>query len=168
MAKNVFVVTHGEKNKGPNPGMTSKGFQQVRALRGLISEVPSRVVVGTGRRHVDVAKALLISNHLYISFTPVVGGPESLERFGGKDVVVLADGTHVPLEQYTGTKDGTASLWSLLCGLPDNSVICAGRPAMILLGKDDAKQGVVYRIKIGDDLDFNRIEIEEISVKPTG
>lgn len=157
MAKRyVYVVTHGDKFKGPNPGMTPEGFAQVAALRGLIPRNPSLVVIGTGQRHLDVAAALYLTcwaedtdqistGRIPLRVTPVVGGPESLED----DTILLANGTKVARDQYTGTKDGRKSMSQLIDSLPDDAVVCAGRPSMILLGKADAKSAAVYRITEG-------------------
>lgn len=148
---NIYVVTHGEKFKGANPCMTDQGFNEIKNLKGLLPVNPSIVVIGTGARFCDVALALdlvtdsadiRLTSQFRMRFTPVVGGPESLEG----EFVLLADGTKVPRDQFTGTEDGKASMTELVCSLPDNAVICAGRVAMILLGKEDAKSAAVYQI----------------------
>lgn len=147
MKKTVYVVTHGDKSSGANPGMTASGFEQVRALRPLLppgSEIPV-VYVGTGKRHIDVYNVLDLVC-LPTRWTASVGGPESLEKIHGQDIVVFANGTPVTRASYTTTDDGLASMVAVLNNAPHNSVICAGRPSMIMLGKKDAKSGAVYRI----------------------
>jgi hypothetical protein len=143
----IFIVTHGEKFPGKNPEMTEDGFKQVAALRPLLPEVISAVVCGTGKRHLDVAVALSLEPTRY---TLNVGGPESLEKIDGKLCVVLADGTAVPRDLYTGTDDGKAAMASVVLSLSDGAVICAGRPSMILLGVNDAKGAAVYAVEVKD------------------
>ncbi|OGE87798.1 MAG: hypothetical protein A3J07_03745 [Candidatus Doudnabacteria bacterium RIFCSPLOWO2_02_FULL_49_13] len=158
MTKRVYIVTHGDKETGANPNMTPVGFSQVQALQNRLPSQPSMVLVGTGRRHLDVATALgYITCHRSVRlrhpdtrFTPVVGGPESLEKIKGEDLILLADGATLPRNLYTGTEDGAQSMIQLLLTLPDNSVICAGRPSMILLGKKDAKSAAVYRVTVNN------------------
>lgn len=45
----IYVVTHGDKFSGPNPGMTPEGIKQVRALRRLLPTTPS----GVNRSHLS-------------------------------------------------------------------------------------------------------------------
>lgn len=145
--KTVYIVTPGDKDSGANPGMNHNGFAQVKALRPLLppgNEIPM-VICGTGRRHKDVYNALdLVCRPTF--WTASVGGPESLEKAHGQDMVILADGTPVTRASYTTTDDGMASMQAVLNSAPDNSVICSGRPSMIMLGKKDARSAAVYRI----------------------
>ena len=159
LSHQVFIVTHGDKHKGPNPGMTPEGFLQVAALRNLIPEHPARVVCGTGKRHLDVAKALSLDpDHV----TPAVGGPESLEKINDRPMVLLADGTAFPREIYK-TEDLGPAMEQVLRQLPSRSVICAGRPSMIALGHGMTDEtAAVYKISVQDD-DFIIMEM-----KPTG
>lgn len=135
--KNIFVVTHGKKFSGPNPGMTEEGMEQVRGLRVLLPETITEVVCGTGRRHLDVAKTLGLTPTRY---TSAVGGPDSGESSTGKgpvDVVILPCGTAVPYAIYTTLIDGAGAIKDVVASLPDNSVVCAGRPSMIMLGMEE-------------------------------
>ena len=111
MRKSIFVVTHGSKGKGANPGMTLEGSEQVSALRGLIPGAPTAVVCGTGRRHLDVAKALGLEPTRY---TGAIGGGDSLEMVEGEKMIVLTDGTYVRPEQYTTLAD-TSPAWLFPC-----------------------------------------------------
>lgn len=150
--KHVYVVTHGSKFPGPNPGMTEEGFKQVRALRPLLPDEVGDVVCGTGLRHLDVAKALDLTPTRY---TAAVGGPESGEvnKAGVVDEVLLADGTKVPYSVYTTPTDGTKGMEAVICSLRPDSVVCAGRPSMVMLGmaEGDTKSAAVYRLTIKAD-----------------
>ncbi len=150
--KNVFVVTHGKKFSGANPGMTEEGFAQVSNLRSLLPAIVTDVVCGTGKRHLDVAKALNLEPTRY---TSAVGGPDSGEASSGKgpvDVVILPDGTAVPYACYTTLIDGAVAMQTLIGSLPDNSVVCAGRPSMIMLGMEESvsKGAAVYNVTVID------------------
>lgn len=168
--KTVYIVNHGDKEKGANPGMTLAGWNQIRALRSLLPEKPAEVICGAGQRHIDVCKALGLFGE-NTKFTPSVGGPESLEKIRGKDMVVLTELISVPLENFSVGKDRTAAMLAVLYDAPDNTVICAGRPAMISLGVKDARSAAVYRVNIycadiTGTLTLNNLQIQE--VKATG
>ncbi len=152
--KEIFVVTHGRKHGGANPGMTEKGFEEVSSLRNLLPLPIACVVSGTGQRHLDVAEALGLTPNRY---TAIVGGPESGEAIDS-DVVnwvrlsdaKLVPGKLVPYEQYTTLEDSALAAQALVVSLPHNSVVCAGRPSMIMFGLVDAKSAAVYRILVQD------------------
>lgn len=170
MKTTVYVVCHGDKHKGTNPGMTVEGYDQISLLRPLLPAILPLIICGAGKRHENVRKALGF-NYLPTIWTPSVGGPESLEKIQGKDMVILADGMTVPLENFPVGDDRTAAMLAVLKTAPDNAVICAGRPAMISLGVKDAKSAAVYRINIycqgiTGTLTLDNLEIQE--VKATG
>lgn len=108
------------------------------------------VVCGTGHRHLDVAKALGLEVTWY---TAVVGGPEFGESSTGNgsiDIVRLADGSAVPYANYTTVPDSSLSAKSLVAKQPHNSIVCAGRPSMMMFGMDEAvaKGAAVYRLEV--------------------
>ena len=179
MEKHVYVVTHGAKFSGANPGMTAEGFYQVAKLRNLLPGEINAVVCGTGRRHMDVAEALGLEPTRY---TSAVGGPDSGEcSTGGKgavDVVRLPgnkgypDGTLVPYASYTTLVDTAPAMQAVICGLPHNSVVCAGRPSMIMLDMDESvsKSAAVYKVVVMETPDFKGRTIRlitEVSEIPT-
>ena len=170
MKKTVYVVNHGDKNTGANPGMRKSGFAQISALKPLLPANPPLIICGAGSRHEDVRRALNFNCGCPTIWTPSVGGPESLEKIQGKDTVILADGMTVPLGSFPVGKDRTAAMLAVLEDTPDNAVICAGRPAMISLGVKDAKSAAVYRVNICSpetgSLTLDFLEIQE--VKATG
>lgn len=141
----IYVVTHGNKLEGPNPGMNADGFAQVQQLAPHLPKDPPVVVCGTGKRHHDIAKALGLTP---TRWTAVVGDATSLEKIGGKRMIMLPDGTTIPREQYTTPEDLAPATQALVMSLPDGAVICAGRPAMIALDLPGAKNGAVYRLTL--------------------
>lgn len=148
--KEIFIVTHGKKFPGPDPGMTEEGFAEVARLRSLLPAEVADVVCGTGRRHLDVAKALGLEPTRY---TSAVGGPDSGEatvKAGPVDVVRLPCGTLVPYDKYTTLIDGARAMEAVVAGLPDNSVVCAGRPSMIMLTmtEEASKSAAIYCVKV--------------------
>ncbi len=154
--KSIYVVTHGKKEKGANPAMTSEGMQEVSVLRSRIPVNPSIVVRGAGRRHQNVAEAL---NLAPVRITGAFGSGDSLEMVDGEKMIVLTDGSYIESSQYTTLADIAPATEATAISLPDNAVVCAGRPSMIMLGVEDAKSAAVYCVKVED----NRIvDIEEV------
>ncbi|MFA6306749.1 MAG: hypothetical protein WC639_03020 [Patescibacteria group bacterium] len=96
--KQIIIVTHGDKFSGANPSMTEKGFEQIKALRPLLPDNLANVACGTGRRHGDVAKALGLTPNRYSS---VFGDGESMEKVGDVYMVILTDGTKLPMQAHT-------------------------------------------------------------------
>lgn len=142
--REVFIVTHGQKHSGPNPGMTPQGFEEIRSLRDLVPPNPSAIVVGVGRRHSDTLAALACRGQARHS--SVCGDADSLEMVNGQPMVILADGTPVPLAQHTSIADTRDAAKQLVIWLGGDSVICAGRPFVKALGVTDAKSAAVYQL----------------------
>lgn len=154
MERHVYVVTHGAKFSGPNPGMTDKGKEQVRSLRPLLPGVITEVVVGGGLRHHQMPPELGLTP---TRWTSAVGTPDSGEAsVPGRevDMVRIADGTPegllVEYSRYTTLQDCACAAQAVAVSLKHNSVICAGRPSMIMFGmsEDKAKSAAVYRLTI--------------------
>lgn len=148
-----FIVTHGDKHSGPNPGMTEEGFDKIRKLREAL--FPTRmdgidVISGTGKRHFDVAKALGLE---ITRFTAVAGGPDSLDNRDGQKVIVFADGTEVLHGKGVNTtvEDESVAAVQLIANLRPGSVVCAGRPLMIGLNHagypNSMKSTSVYAVR---------------------
>lgn len=163
---NVYIVTHGKRNDGPDPGMTLEGFSDVAALRHLLPHNPSVVVCGTGRRQRQVAQALGLIPSCY---STVVGGPEGLDAqlHDGVQMIVLADGEMIPYSMDTTETDLKPSMTGLVLGLSNNAVICSGRVSLLALGLtlEQAKSGAVYVIMHDDGriLGIDRCGIDVIS-----
>lgn len=145
MEKTILVVTHGDKYSGANPQMTPEGLEQVKRLRGLIPRNPPAVVCGTGQRHWDVAGMLGFEP---TRITSIVGGPDSLEIIDGIKHIILADGRLVDPALYTSLTDEADAAKVVIASLPDQSVVCAGRPSMIMLGEPNAKSAAVYDVHV--------------------
>jgi len=145
--KRILVVTHGDKFPGANPGMTEKGFEQIKALRCLLPDNPTNVVCGTGHRYGDVAKALELTPNRYSS---VFGDGDSMKKVGDQNMVILTDGMKLPMQACTTLKDLTPITQAVVSQLPDETVICAGRPLMIMLDYPQGKSGAVYQADIAD------------------
>lgn len=138
----IYMVTHGQKHPGANPGLTEKGKEQIASLISRLPRNISKTVCGTGKRHLDVATALGLTPDQY---TSLVGEPDSLELDEQKNpIIVLADGTKIPEEKLTTLTDNEISAKLFLKELPDNTVICTGRPFLIMLGYKEAGSGAIY------------------------
>lgn len=160
LSAEIFVVTHGKKENCANPGMTEEGMREVQSLKKLLPTNLTLIISGTGKRHLDVARALGIKIDRY---TAVLGGPESLEKIYEREVILLADGTQVRKDQYTTLPDTEIALKTLILSLPGGTVVCAGRPTMIMmLGKTDAKSAAVYRITKTETHELQIREIEAL------
>ncbi len=62
----------------------------------------------------------------------------------------LANGELVPYDRYTTLEDSALAAQALVGSLPHNSIVCAGRPSMIMFGLVDAKSAAVYRLLVQD------------------
>ena len=153
----VFIITHGDKFQGSNPTMTGDGFWQVSALRDLLPAEPSAVICGTGWRHHNVAEALCL---IPTRWTSLVGDADSQEETeDGRKIIVLASGIKVNPEDYTSLEDTAYCAKALITHLPDNSVVCGGRPLMIMLGHPNAKSAAIYKVTSEDGKIINISEV---------
>jgi len=166
----VYLATHGEKTGGPDPGMTEKGFQQVRPLRQdlfdrLPADGPPEVHIGTGKRQFEVASALGLTNLEERFFYSAVWGDGSSEfKRDGKPMVMLPFGRIIKWDQYLSPRHLQPAIRKAIMTLPDNTVICSGRPVLIRLGmtlnSPNCQSGALYAIhfKPGEP-DSIRIEL---------
>ena len=162
MKTEIYVVTHGDKFGGANPGMTQKGYDEVKNLRFLIPGKPSLVVCGTGRRHIDVAKVLGL---IIDRYTCLAGDSDSLEIINNEKVIVLADGKRLEPKLYTSLEDNAPGTKAMVASLPHNSIICGGRPTMIMLGFSKiAKSASVYKVTCEEGQIKEAIPITEYKV----
>ena len=123
----VYIVTHGDKSEGPNPGMTPNGYKQIRTLAHLVPSVPTKVVCGTGVRHDDVARALKLRPN---ECNPRAGMADSLEMSADRRMICLASGQLVPFAAYRNIGEDAEETGHFVCSLPDQTAVCAGRPLM--------------------------------------
>lgn len=159
--KIVYAVIHGDTFDGANPGMTADGFRQIKALKPLLPAHPALVICGTGRRHHDIMTVLNYWGKP-LRWTASVGGPESRVTIHEQKTVLLADGITIAQDKYTTTEDGRASMLIVLYTAPNNSVICAGRTCLNMLGRADAKLATVYRISFEGAPTLDNLEIQEV------
>ncbi|MFA4833357.1 MAG: hypothetical protein WC619_00740 [Patescibacteria group bacterium] len=161
VVKIVYLVTHGEKTDGPNPGMTDEGKARIRNLRPILEDLlpngrPSQVFCGTGARQIEVALCLgfELKN---IFFSDVWGGPATLTKIGGEKKVILADGTLVDYpDKFLSSDDLAQAARDALKRLPHGSVITSGRPTLIrvfkgLIEAEECHSGAIYSLSIYDN-----------------
>lgn len=146
--KQFFAVLHGDKRDGADPEMTLSGVKQIKSLKALIPENPSAVVCGTGRRHWHVAATLGLK---MTRSTLLLGDATSMDTIDDKPTIVFADGRLGEYDSYTGIQDMAPAIPNFLRSLPDQTVLCTGRPFAKSLGIDAAKSGSVVEITIDDN-----------------
>ena len=166
--KFIYLVTHGAKEERPNPGMTEEGKEQVRRLLPKLLEIlpngPTEIHYGTGKRQREVVKCLDFSpNDAFVS--DVWGSPASLIKIKGKKFIVLADGSMVAWEKYkTGAHIGGPVIKAAIENLPNNSIICSGRPVLVRLGilPEKCQSGAIYKITVDESSQRETLPVELI------
>jgi len=93
----IYLITHGERNFGPNPGHTEEGLARLASrIKAAVAYIknPPLIVVGTGLRFIEIYRYLsqLLPN-VPVQFSPFCGSADSMEADGQ---VILANGLHVP------------------------------------------------------------------------
>ncbi|OGY46917.1 MAG: hypothetical protein A3J62_03080 [Candidatus Buchananbacteria bacterium RIFCSPHIGHO2_02_FULL_38_8] len=143
MSRQIYLITHGQKAKGPNPSLTSLGVQQVRLLKPYLPKQIHTVVCGVGRRHLKTARELGLEPDRY---SGIVGVAESKNY--AADTVILADGTEIPAAKYSAVTDRAESFTALVNDLPSRSVVITSRSMVKRLGTaNHPKEAAVYRYK---------------------
>lgn len=142
---NIYIITHGEKGHGINPGLTEAGKEQIATLP--IPDGITQVIVGTGKRFSDIL--LGIKEHVGnvpVKFSPLCGSADSGEKSETGFKVALADGTIVEIGDYIGLI-GTPGidLVAWLGSLADNTLLCAGREFLGGIGYKNGAPGHLYR-----------------------
>jgi len=122
--KVIFILTHGEKTYGPDPGMTPFGHQQVQSLREYLPPMISRVIVGEGRRHFEMIQDLGLDPNLCV-FSPMVGRATSNIPENPK-LVYLPHGEIISIEQWLPLSIGEVRRF--IKPLADGTVVLGGRP----------------------------------------
>lgn len=145
MSRFVYLVTHGTKMDGPNPGLTPLGEYQTAQLREHLPSRPKGVVCGTGKRHLDSTEALGLVPTRY---TGIVGMPES--KIAGKSQLILPDGTILSYDLYTGVADRAEAFRTLVNNLAARTVIITSRSMIRVLNDSvETKAAAVYRYNPG-------------------
>lgn len=155
----IYLITHGERESGPDPKHTKEGIDQIKALLPLlpllldtILPLPDKhtgiqlIVSGTGKRFLEILE--IVSKKLPgvpVKYSPFCGGPEGFE---GNDQVVLTDGRTINYHtEYVGLANGPIDMWQFIASLPDEALLCAGGALMIGLGfKDINQKGHLFEI----------------------
>lgn len=141
MSRIIYLVTHGQKEKGPNPGLTPLGKKQIADLKPNLSGKIQLVICGVGRRHLETALILGLEPDLY---SAVIGVAESKNR--QNNTVILADGTEIPDAKYSAVADRKTAFFELLKNLPSRTVIITSRPMVAILSKgNEVKEATLYR-----------------------
>ena len=150
----VYLITHGDRNFGPDPIQTQMGNGQINAMCIAIVRIPvSMVVVGTGKRFQEIYGLIgSFRGHLWrqstpLKCSPLCGSADGLEPDG---TVILTNGRLVEQENYIGIINNPAiDIWKFIEGLPDNALLCAGGELMIALGfKDINEKGHLFEIDV--------------------
>jgi len=112
--------------------------------------------MGMGKRHIDTAAALNFVPTATLTST-IWGGPESLIEVNGEKQVILANGLIIDLENCLSNKHLSKAVRETLSDLPNNTVICTGRPILIRLGQEpeDCQNGAIYKLSIRGADDIN-------------
>lgn len=157
-----WILTHGTKGKGINPGLTSEGRE---AVSGKLPEAVLRqilnIVCGTGRRHRETMESVGLGDRPY-STSPMAGTGDSMEIIDNEKIIIMEDGSHIPIGEYkNGIKPSAAKSW-LYSGLPDHTLIIGGRELLVALGKADAESGALYRL---EELSMDPLNEEWIVIK---
>jgi hypothetical protein len=152
VSKTVFIVTHGKKAKGPNPGLTEEGKEEIRSLP--IPGDIELVIVGTGRRFLDVLSIVLdvvwkewpsTERADRVKYSPLCGSADSGEQSETGSKVILADETVAESGQYIGLIGSPGidlKVW--LNSLPDKTLLCAGREFLGAIGYHGGQPGRLY------------------------
>ncbi|OGY44865.1 MAG: hypothetical protein A2729_05600 [Candidatus Buchananbacteria bacterium RIFCSPHIGHO2_01_FULL_39_14] len=134
----IWLVTHGEKEDGPDPKMTIEGFKRVQSLRDQLNQRlpatgPAQVHIGTGRRQFDVARALDLKKGTPF-FSALWGEGVTEIKIKGKSMILLTDGRIIEFDQYLSPKHMRGAIREAIVNLPTQTVICSGRPVLVRLG----------------------------------
>ncbi len=120
----IYLITHGEKADGVDPGLTFEGEQQIIELRHflfkgpenswrktkpLLADFKGKVVCGIGRRHKETASLLRLQVD---EFCEVVGVRASKDRATG--MILLPDGSMVSAAEYRAVQNRAPKFFELL------------------------------------------------------
>ena len=140
-----YLVTHGERNDGADPGHTSEGLGQIRSIK--LPKGIAQVVVGTGRRHWEVNEevAAQLPEGVAVKTSPHCGSADSLNS--DKTTITLSNGKTVKLSDYIGIETSCFDAWEFIESQPDGTLFCAGGELMMALGCK-AKRGKLYELDV--------------------
>lgn len=162
MNKTVWLVTHGEtvlrKPDGtlqPDPEMSQEGRHSLDTVAIMLYQklgesLPPEIHCGTGHRQYQVAQTIFL-NPSNVFFSSLWGDASTLAMEDGKRMILLSHGLLISYEQYHSAKHvGGETIRKVLASLPDNSVICSGRPVLIRLGMkpEECHNGALYALRV--------------------
>lgn len=145
----IYVITHGDRFVCANPEMTSKGFAQIRSLASFLPQKIARIFVGTGKRFQQIYELLFATCSVPVVYSCFCGGADALGTGAdGRKTVITGIGIEVGYpDEYIGVSNCDAfDAWKFLVDMPDQSVVCSGRPIMYALGFRESKMGSLYEI----------------------
>lgn len=150
----IYLITHGDRENGPDPVHTPEGIAQIEALplpKGI-----NLIVSGTGKRFIQIADIVSrkldnpekpLDTKVQVVYCPFCGGPEG---FQGKDEVVLTNGRIINYRvDYVGVSNGPLDMWEVVkyFQVHGNVLLCAGGAFMIGLGlKAINQKGHLYEL----------------------
>jgi hypothetical protein len=142
--KKVYLITHGDRNSGPDPKHTQKGRNQI-----ILLEIPQNidyVVVGTGTRFQEIYE--LIQNDTTgarVMHSIFCGSSDGIEPDG---MGILDNGRKVDLKtEYIGLISPHFDAWAFVTSFSGNTLLLSGGELMIALGlKDINEKGHLYEL----------------------
>jgi len=164
MMKNVYLITHGMTDDQPDPGMTSDGHNAICAIRKRLHEFmklsDTQIVCGVGYRQVQVLMDICGGIPDSVMFCEVWGGAPTLMKTSGPKRILLGDGTEIAFSNYD-MKPMAVAIKAALVELPENSLICSGRPVLVRLGlkSEECQSSALYRLRVNDDGSLEHAEI---------
>lgn len=148
----IFLITHGDRFSGANPGHTEEGFRQLRHLAPMIPGDISMFVIGTGKRFREIHETIIENRNDLISVgqksSPFCGSVDGLDITNGHKIVILFNGTAVDLkEDYISLSAPCFDAWRFINLLPNGALLCAGGELMIALDlKPINEKGQLYEL----------------------
>lgn len=147
---NAFLITHGDRIYGPDPGHTVPGIKKIQNLSIPIGV--NMVVMGTGKRFREIYTAIKCQiPRASLKYSAFCGSADGLEENGQ---IVFADGTLVDDEDCLGlVRSKSFDAWKFIqecieLGHGQDVLLCAGGELMIALGLEHInKKGHLYQLK---------------------
>ena len=144
-----YLITHGDRFFGPNPGHTSKGIKQIRTLQ--IPDDINLVVVGTGIRFQEIYEAIKPQiPGVPVKYSPFCGSADGLEGPETDYSIILVNRKLVSQNNYLGLIETPGfDAWGFVANLPNRTLICAGGELLIALGlKAINEKGQLYELDL--------------------
>ena len=155
IVKTIYLVTHGEKEDGPNPGLSTLGDVRVELLRDHLPQNIHLVVCGVGRRHIQTRETLEL-DRFPTRWNTLAGVDCSL--ISGSTKILLGDGTEIERSEFEDPPDVINLYRKWVSSYPDNTVIIGGRPIVRKLGVDLVpRAAALYKIKLDEGLRVSEV-----------